>query len=56
MPRYIVKAYADAEYGLKEQTTSITAENYEAAEHKAFKMFAEYHEIGVWEDDTQPVC
>lgn len=49
MPGYKVKAYADAEYGLKEQTTSITAENYEAAIRQAFNMFAEYKEIGVWE-------
>lgn len=52
VPRYIVKAYANAEYGLKSQTVTITAENYEEAERKAFNMFDEYEEIGVWEDLT----
>lgn len=49
MKNYIVKAYADVEYGLKEQKTNIAAENLEQAKAKAYKMFDECKEIGVWE-------
>ena len=52
MGRYLVRAYADEEYGLKEQKVIIKAENYAKAKEKAWDMFAEYHEIGVWEYDT----
>ena len=53
MPKYNVKAYANAEYGLKAQTTTIIAENLEKAKRKAFDMFAEYEEVGVWEETME---
>lgn len=49
MSKYLVKAYADKEYGLKEQRIIIEAENLEQAKAKAWDRFAEYHEVGVWE-------
>ena len=53
MPKYSVKAYANAEYGLKAQEVTIVADNLDDAETKAFRMFDEYEEIGVWEENTE---
>ena len=53
MPKYIVKAYPRAEYGLKGQETTIEAKNHEEAEKKAFEMFCEYDEIGVWLEEGE---
>ena len=49
MKYYLIKAYADTEYGLKEQRIIINAENLEAAKRKGRDMFPEYHEVGVFE-------
>lgn len=49
MPKYLVKAYADWDRRLKEQTKIITAEDEEDAWIKAWMMFPEYKELGVWE-------
>ena len=53
MPKYTVKAYPRAEYGLKGQEITITAKNHEEAENKAFEMFCEYDEIGVWPEESE---
>lgn len=53
MPEYTVKAYANAEYGLRGQETTINAESYEEAKKKAYRMFDEYDEIGVWEESEE---
>lgn len=47
--KYRVKAYADAEYGLKEQVATIEARNYKEARETAWHMFHEYHELSVSE-------
>lgn len=49
MKKYIVKAYA--EHGLKEQTATIKAENYEKAKSEAWERFPEYHQVGVFEQE-----
>ena len=49
MKKYLVKAYADAEYGLKEQRLIIDAENYDKAQEIAWDRFPDYHEVGVFE-------
>lgn len=49
MKIYLVKAYA--EHGLKEQTATLKAENYEKAKSEAWKMFPEYHQVGVFEQE-----
>ena len=51
MKKYLIKAYRDYEYGLKEQTKIITAKDEEEAWIIAWKTFPEYHEIGVWEEE-----
>lgn len=51
MNKYIVRAYANCEYGLKEQNTIIYAETLEDAKIKAWNEFPEYREIGVWEKE-----
>ena len=48
MKKYFIKAYG--EEGLKTQTKTITANNEEEAWTKAWRLFPEYHEIGVWEE------
>ena len=48
MEQYKVKAVADAERGLQEQTTTITASSYEEAKIIARQLYPEYKEIGVW--------
>ena len=49
MKFFVVKAYADADCGLKEQTAVIKAENREEAMRIAWKMFPEYHQVGAFE-------
>lgn len=51
MAKYTVIAYTD-EDGYPRQTATIEAANKEEAWRKAFKMFPEYHEVGVWEDEN----
>ena len=48
MKKYEVVAYPD-EDGNKRQETVIEAENHTQAKIKAWRMFPEYHEIGVYE-------
>ena len=52
MKKYYIKAYGDYEEGLKPQTKIITAKDEAEAWNIAWKTFPEYHEIGVWEEDT----
>ena len=47
MKKYNVVAYS--EEGYKRQEAVIEAENHTQAQIKAWKMFPEYHEIGVFE-------
>ena len=53
MKKYFIKAYRDYEFGLKEQTKVITAKDEEEAWIKAWKLFPEYHEIGVYEEEGE---
>ncbi len=53
MSKYTVKAYANAEYGLRGQEITINAESYEEAKKKAYRMFDEYDEIGVWLEESE---
>ena len=48
--KFTVVAYADAEYGLPRKEAIITARNKDEAWAKAWRMFAEYHEVGVFEE------
>lgn len=45
--KYTVVAYA--EDGLSRKEVTITARDKEEAWSKAWRMFPEYHEVGVWE-------
>ncbi len=49
MAKYLIKAYGDYEYGLKQQEKIITAKDEEEAWITAWKTFPEYKELGVWE-------
>ena len=51
MKKYLVKAYADWDRRLKEQTKIITAQDEEDAWIKAWKTFPEYKQLGVWEQE-----
>ena len=46
--KYTVIAYAEG--GLPRKEVTITARNKDEAWAKAWRMFAEYHEVGVYED------
>ena len=46
MYEYTVIAYAEG--GLPRKEAVITARNIDEAWSKAWHMFAEYHEVGVW--------
>jgi hypothetical protein len=48
MKKYRVVAFPDEEGNKKERAT-IEAENHEQAQAKAWRMFPEHHEVGVWE-------
>ena len=48
MKKYSVTAYAD-EDGNKRQSAVIEAEDDAQAKIKAWRMFPEHHEVGVWE-------
>lgn len=48
MKKYNVTAYPD-EDGNKRQEAIIEAENYTQAQAKAWRMFPEWHEVGVFE-------
>ena len=48
MKKYDVIAYADDE-GNKRQTGVVYAQSHEEAEKKAWHMFPEHHEVGVFE-------
>ncbi len=52
MKRYRIKAYGDYDRGLKQKETVINAKDEEEAWTTAWKLFCEYKEIGVWEEDT----
>ena len=47
--KWEVIAYADPEMGLKKNCAFVWADSREEAERKAWAMFPEYHEIGVFE-------
>jgi hypothetical protein len=47
MAKYDVVAYP--EDGLPRKSATIEAKNKEEAWDKAWRLFPEYHEIGVWE-------
>lgn len=47
MAKYEVVAYP--EDGLPRKSVTIEAKNKEEAWAKAWRLFPEYHEIGVWE-------
>ena len=47
--KWEVVAYADPEMGLKKNSGFVWADTREEAERKAWAMFPEYHEIGVFE-------
>ena len=49
MAKYTVKAYADWDRRLKEQTKVIEANHEEEAWILAWKTFPEYKHLGVWE-------
>lgn len=48
MKKYSVTAYPD-EDGNKRQDAIIEANNQDEAYRKAWRMFPEHHEVGVWE-------
>ena len=48
MKKYNIVAYAD-EDGNKRQEAFIEAEDYTQAQSKAWRLFPEHHEIGVFE-------
>lgn len=52
MKKYNVVAYPDGE-GNKRQEAVIEAENDSQAKIKAWKMFPEYHEVGVYEVEEE---
>ena len=47
--KWEVIAYADPEMGLKKRNAFVWADSREEAERRAWAMFPEYHEIGVFE-------
>ena len=47
--KFDVRAYGDYEMGLKTQDVVIIANSRDEAYDKAWSMFPEYHEIGVYE-------
>jgi hypothetical protein len=47
--KWEVIAYADPEMGLTKRRDFVWADTREEAERKAWKLFPEYHEIGVFE-------
>lgn len=49
MKQYRIIAYADNERELKRQEVTISAENEDIAYTIAWRKFAEYKEIGVWQ-------
>lgn len=53
MKVFLIKAYADTEYGLKEQKTFIKAESREEAKRVAWEKFPEYHQVGVFEQEAE---
>jgi hypothetical protein len=48
LAKYTVKAYGEESEGLKTITTTIEADSDREAKKKAWEMFPEYHEVGVW--------
>jgi hypothetical protein len=46
--KWEVIAYADPEMGLKKKNAFVWADSREEAERKAWQMFPEYHEVGVY--------
>lgn len=48
MKKYNIVAYAD-EDGNKRQEAFIEAEDYTQAQEKAWRLYPEYHEVGVFE-------
>lgn len=49
MKKYTVVAYGD-EDGYPRQSTTIEAANQEEAQSKAWRLFPEHHEVGVFEE------
>lgn len=50
MEKFLIKAIANKERGLEEQTKTIYAESLKEAEKKALKLFKEYRELTVCEN------
>lgn len=50
MNKYTVIAYPD-EDGYPRRETTIEAANLQQAEDMAWRLFPEYHEVGVYEND-----
>ena len=50
MKKYDVVVYPD---GYPKQVATIEAESHKEAESKAWRMFPEYHEIGVFENEKE---
>ena len=48
MNKWLIVAYADAEYGLKRQEKMIEAKDYQDALEKAWREYPEYHELAVY--------
>lgn len=49
MKKFTVIAYSD-EDGYPRRETTIKADNYEQAQDMAWRLFPEYHEVGVFEE------
>ena len=52
MKKYTVIAYPD-EDGYPRRCATIEAENHEQAKIKAWRMFPEYHQVGVFEQEDK---
>ena len=52
MAKYKVKFYGDYERRLKEKTITIEASDEDEAWTKAWKMYPEYKEMAVWEEES----
>ena len=50
MKKFLIKAYADPIRGLKEQTKTISANDYGEAYAFSWKMFPEYKEMMITEE------
>lgn len=51
MKKYLIKAYGEYDRHLKTRETIIEAKDEDEAWVTAWKLFCEYKEIGVWEQE-----